>query len=264
MAAGNITLGRFQLSGIAPAPRGVPQIEVTFDIDANGIVNVSAKDMGTGKEQKITITSSTSLSEEEINQKVKEAEQYAAEDSKRKQEVEDRNKAENLIYETEKSLKELEGKIDENEKKEAEDAKEDLKKAQPFGQRQSIDKPRAPQVVVQGAGVFPQSQTILDDAGRGRQKIIGTFRAEQQEIDRAPVDAVLLKEAFSRRRREVGDLLVADDAPLRHAGLAVNFILRPGPELADQLRVVQNPLRKIYRYGHYSRLVTHSTSASIV
>ena len=129
MAAGNITLGRFQLSGIAPAPRGVPQIEVTFDIDANGIVNVSAKDMGTGKEQKITITSSTSLSEEEINQKVKEAEQYAAEDSKRKQEVEDRNKAENLIYETEKSLKELEGKIDENEKKEAEDAKEELKKA---------------------------------------------------------------------------------------------------------------------------------------
>lgn len=129
MAAGNITLGRFQLSGIAPAPRGVPQIEVTFDIDANGIVNVSAKDMGTGKEQKITITSSTSLSEEEINQKVKEAEQYAAEDSKKKQEVEDRNKAENLIYETEKSLKELEGKIDENEKKEAEDAKEDLKKA---------------------------------------------------------------------------------------------------------------------------------------
>ena len=129
MAAGNITLGRFQLSGIAPAPRGVPQIEVTFDIDANGIVNVRAKDMGTGKEQKITITSSTSLSEEEINQKVKEAEQYAAEDSKKKQEVEDRNKAENLIYETEKSLKELEGKIDENEKKEAEDAKEDLKKA---------------------------------------------------------------------------------------------------------------------------------------
>ncbi len=129
MAAGNITLGRFQLSGIAPAPRGVPQIEVTFDIDANGIVNVSAKDMGTGKEQKITITSSTSLSEDEIKQKVKEAEQYAAEDSKRKQEVEERNKAETLIYETEKSLKELEGKIDENEKKEVEDAKEDLKKA---------------------------------------------------------------------------------------------------------------------------------------
>ena len=129
MAAGNITLGRFQLSGIAPAPRGIPQIEVTFDIDANGIVNVSAKDMGTGKEQKITITSSTSLSEEEVKQKVKEAEQYAAEDAKRKQEVEDRNKAETLVYETEKSLKELEGKIDDAEKKDVEEAKEDLKKA---------------------------------------------------------------------------------------------------------------------------------------
>ena len=129
MAAGNITLGRFQLSGIAPAPRGIPQIEVTFDIDANGIVNVSAKDMGTGKEQKITITSSTSLSEEEVKQKIKEAEQYAAEDAKRKQEVEDRNKAETLVYETEKSLKELEGKIDDAEKKDVEEAKEDLKKA---------------------------------------------------------------------------------------------------------------------------------------
>ncbi len=129
MAAGNITLGRFQLSGIAPAPRGIPQIEVTFDIDANGIVNVSAKDMGTGKEQKITITSSTNLSEDEINQKVKEAEQYSAEDAKLKQAAEDRNKAENLIYETEKSLKELEGKIDESEKNDVEAAKEELKKA---------------------------------------------------------------------------------------------------------------------------------------
>ena len=129
MASGNVTLGRFQLTGIPPAPRGVPQIEVTFDIDANGIVNVSAKDMGTGKEQKITITSSTSLSEEEVKQKVKEAEQYAAEDAKRKQEVEDRNKAETLVYETEKSLKELEGKIDDAEKKDVEEAKEDLKKA---------------------------------------------------------------------------------------------------------------------------------------
>ncbi|OLR55506.1 molecular chaperone DnaK [Hornefia porci] len=129
MAAGNITLGRFQLTGIAPAPRGIPQIEVTFDIDANGIVNVSAKDLGTGKEQAITITSSTNLSEEEINQKVKEAEQYAAEDAKRKQEVEDRNKAETLVYETEKSLKELGDKVDANEKQDVEAAKEDLKKA---------------------------------------------------------------------------------------------------------------------------------------
>ncbi|MGN8712348.1 molecular chaperone DnaK [Hornefia butyriciproducens] len=129
MAAGNITLGRFQLTGIAPAPRGIPQIEVTFDIDANGIVNVSAKDLGTGKEQAITITSSTNLSEDEINQKVKEAEQYAAEDAKRKQEVEDRNKAETLVYETEKSLKELGDKVDAGEKQDVEAAKEDLKKA---------------------------------------------------------------------------------------------------------------------------------------
>ena len=126
MAAGNTTLGRFQLTGIAPAPRGIPQIEVTFDIDANGIVNVSAKDMGTGKEQRITITSSTNLSEEEINKKVKEAEAYAEEDKKRKEEVEIRNRAESLIYETEKSLKELEGKISEDEKTQITDAKDQL------------------------------------------------------------------------------------------------------------------------------------------
>ncbi len=128
-AADNITLGRFQLNGIAPAPRGVPQIEVTFDIDANGIVNVSAKDLGTGKSQNITITSSTNLSEGEIERKVKEAEQYAAEDKKRKEAVEERNKAESMIYETEKALKELEGKISEDEKKTVEDAKEDLRRA---------------------------------------------------------------------------------------------------------------------------------------
>ncbi len=126
MAAGNITLGRFQLTGIAPAPRGIPQIEVTFDIDANGIVNVSAKDMGTGKEQRITITSSTKLSDEEIQAKVKEAEQYAEEDKKRKEEVEIRNRAESLIYETEKSLKELEGKITDDEKNQITSAKDEL------------------------------------------------------------------------------------------------------------------------------------------
>ncbi|MCI5698401.1 MAG: molecular chaperone DnaK [Clostridiales bacterium] len=129
MAAGNITLGRFQLTGIAPAPRGVPQIEVTFDIDANGIVNVSAKDKGTGKEQNITITSSTKLSEEEIEAKVREAEQYAEEDKKRKEEIEIRNKAEALVYDTEKSLKDLEGKLSDSEKSEVETAKDDLKKA---------------------------------------------------------------------------------------------------------------------------------------
>ena len=112
----NTTLGRFQLTGIPAAPRGVPQIEVTFDIDANGIVNVSAKDLGSGNEQKITITASTKLSEDEINKKVREAEQFAQEDKKKKEIVETKNNAESLIYQTEKTLKDLEGKISEEEK----------------------------------------------------------------------------------------------------------------------------------------------------
>ena len=112
MAQYNKTLGRFQLDGIAPAPRGVPQIEVTFDIDANGIVHVSAKDLGTGNEQKITITASSNMSEEDIKRAMDEAERYAAEDKKRKEEVETVNQADNLIYQTEKTMKDMEGKID--------------------------------------------------------------------------------------------------------------------------------------------------------
>ena len=111
MAADNVTLGRFQLSGIPPARRGVPQIEVTFDIDVNGIVNVSAKDLGTGKEQKITISSSNKLSEDEINQKVKEAEMYAEEDKKKKESIEVKNQGESLVYETEKTIQELGDKV---------------------------------------------------------------------------------------------------------------------------------------------------------
>ena len=116
MAAYNKTLGRFQLGGIAPAPRGVPQIEVTFDIDANGIVKVSAKDLGTGKEANISITASTNLSKEDIDKAVREAEQFAAEDKARKDEVDTHNNAEHLVYQTEKTLKELEGKISAEEK----------------------------------------------------------------------------------------------------------------------------------------------------
>ena len=145
MAAGNITLGRFQLTGIPAAPRGVPQIEVTFDIDANGIVNVSAKDLGTGKEQSITITSSTKLSEEEIQAKVKEAEQYAEEDKKRKEEVEVRNQAETMVYETEKNLKELENALSEDEKNDIVAAKDDLKAALENG---SIDDIKAKQEIL--------------------------------------------------------------------------------------------------------------------
>ena len=116
MAQYNKTLGRFSLTGIAPAPRGVPQIEVTFDIDANGIVKVSAKDKGTGNEQKITITASSNLSEEDIDKAVKEAEKYAEEDKKRKEEVETRNNAESMVYQCEKSLGEIGDKIDANDK----------------------------------------------------------------------------------------------------------------------------------------------------
>ena len=128
MASDNTTLGRFQLMGIPSAPRGVPQIEVTFDIDANGIVNVSAKDLGSGKEQKITITASTKLSEDEINEKIKEAEKFAEEDKKKKEVIEVKNNAESLIYQTEKSLKDLGDKVTEDEKNNINSKIEELKK----------------------------------------------------------------------------------------------------------------------------------------
>ena len=127
MAAYNKTLGRFQLSGIAPAPRGVPQIEVSFDIDANGIVNVSAKDLGTGKEQNITITASSNLSKEDIDKAVREAEQFAAEDKARKEEVDTHNEADQTVYQLEKSLNELGGKITDSEKAPIQAAIEHLK-----------------------------------------------------------------------------------------------------------------------------------------
>jgi molecular chaperone DnaK len=127
MAAYNKTLGRFQLSGIAPAPRGVPQIEVTFNIDANGIVNVSAKDLGTGKEQNITITASTNLSKEDIDKAVREAEQFAAEDKARKEEVDAHNEADQTAYQLEKSLNDLGDKVSESEKAPVKAAIEKLK-----------------------------------------------------------------------------------------------------------------------------------------
>ena len=138
MARDNKSIGRFHLDGIPAAPRGVPQIEVTFDIDANGIVNVSAKDLGTGKSQNITITSSTKLSEDEINQKVKEAEQYAEEDKKKKEEVEVKNQAETLIYETEKNVKELDQALSEEEKNDINAAKDALQSALNAGNIEDI------------------------------------------------------------------------------------------------------------------------------
>ncbi|MGG3563806.1 molecular chaperone DnaK [Neobacillus rhizosphaerae] len=129
MAANNKTLGRFQLSDIPPAPRGIPQIEVTFDIDKNGIVNVRAKDLGTNKEQQITIKSSTGLSDDEIQKMVREAEENAEADKQRKEEVELRNEADQLVFQTEKTLKDLEGKVDAAEVAKANEAKDELKQA---------------------------------------------------------------------------------------------------------------------------------------
>lgn len=129
MAADNKTLGRFQLTDIPPAPRGIPQIEVTFDIDKNGIVNVSAKDLGTQKEQKITIKSSSGLSDEEIERMVKDAEANAEADKQRKEEVDLRNDVDALLFTVDKTLKELEGKVDADEVKKAEEARDELKAA---------------------------------------------------------------------------------------------------------------------------------------
>jgi len=129
LAQHNVTLGRFQLTGIPSAPRGVPQIEVKFDIDVNGIVNVTAKDMATNKEQKITITSSSGLKDDEIEQMIKDAERFAEEDSKRFKEIEARNAADSIIYQVDKNLKEFEDKIDEADRSAVNNAKEDLQKA---------------------------------------------------------------------------------------------------------------------------------------
>ena len=140
MAADNKTLGNFQLTNIPAAPRGVPQIEVTFDIDANGIVNVKAKDLGTGKEQSITITSSTNLSDDEIERMRKEAEENKEADAKRKEEADLKNEAEQVIFQTESSLKELGDKVDKKEKEKAEKQKEELKKALEKGDLEDIKK----------------------------------------------------------------------------------------------------------------------------
>jgi molecular chaperone DnaK len=129
MASDNISLGRFHLTGIPPAPRGVPQVEVTFDIDANGIVNVSAKDLGTGKEQSITISGSTNLSQDEIEKKIKDSETYAEEDKKHKEAIEVKNQAESLVYNAEKTIKEHGDKVSAEDRKSMEKAIEELKES---------------------------------------------------------------------------------------------------------------------------------------
>ena len=138
MASGNTTLGRFTLDGIPAAPRGVPQIEVTFDIDANGIVNVSAKDLGTGREQHITITSSSNMSKEDIDRAVKDAEKFAEEDKKQKEAVETKNQAENLVFQSEKSLEDIGDKLPESDKADVRAALETLKNTLKDGTTEQI------------------------------------------------------------------------------------------------------------------------------
>ncbi len=139
MARDNKSLGIFNLDGIAPAPRGVPQIEVTFDIDANGIVSVSAKDLGTGKQQQITITASSNMSKDDIEKAVRDAEQYAEQDKKRREEIETRNQADSLVYQTDKVLKDLEGKISEGEVNDIKAKQEELKTAIQGGDIKTIE-----------------------------------------------------------------------------------------------------------------------------
>ena len=140
MARDNKVLGTFKLTGLPPAPRGVPQIEVSFDIDANGILNVSAKDTATGKEQSITITASSGLTGDEVDQMVKEAEKHKQEDLKRKEEIELRNQADQMLYSTEKLLTENTGKVSPEDEQKVRDALEELKKAKEGGSAESIKK----------------------------------------------------------------------------------------------------------------------------
>ncbi len=174
MAADNSTLGRFQLTDIPPAPRGVPQIEVTFDIDANGIVNVSAKDLGTGKEQKITITASSNLSEEEIEKKVKEAEQFEEEDKKKKEAIETKNQADSLIYQIEKALEEGKDKISEEEKAQVQGELDKLKKAK---EEENVEEMKAAIESVNKA-FHVISQKMYEEAQKAQQAQQG---GEQQE-----------------------------------------------------------------------------------
>ena len=181
MADGNITLGRFQLTGIAPAPRGIPQIEVTFDIDANGIVNVSAKDLGTGKEQQITITSSTKLSEDEINAKIKEAEQYAEEDKKKKEEVEVKNQAEGMLFETEKQMNELGDKVTADEKSKVDAAREDLKKAVEANDVEDIKA----KIEALTQAFYPMSSRIYQEAQQAQASAAGSGEQAQDSAQSA-------------------------------------------------------------------------------
>jgi molecular chaperone DnaK len=193
MAASNKTLGRFELVGIPPAPRGIPQIEVTFDIDANGIVNVSAKDTATGKEQSIQITASSGLSKEEIDKLVKDAELHADEDKKKRELVEARNHADTLIYTTEKSLKDLGDKVDDETRNNIETASAALKKAMEGDDVQEIQ--RLSEELTQAShkvaeAMYKQaSEAGAGAAGAGPDAAGGAAGADATSADEDVVDA---------------------------------------------------------------------------
>ena len=185
MAADNKTLGRFQLTDIPAAPRGVPQIEVKFDIDKNGIVNVSAKDLGTNKEQKITIKSSSGLSDEEIDRMVKEAKENEEADKKRKEEVDLRNEVDQLIFQTDKTLKELDGKVSDDEIKQVKDAKEALKKAQEANDLEDMKAKKDELTkIIQDVSVklYQQAQAASQAAGADGQAD-GRAKADDNTVD---------------------------------------------------------------------------------
>ena len=184
-AADNKTLGRFSLDGIPAAPRGIPQIEVTFDIDANGIVHVKAKDLGTQKEQKITITSSSGLKEEEIDRMVKEAEAHAAEDKARKEELDIKNNADSLVYQAEKALKDLDGQGDAALLKEVEEAKDKLKKSIEAGNIEDIKKDS--EALEQP--LHKLAEQMYAAAQQAQQAAGGAEQGEQAKADDNVVDA---------------------------------------------------------------------------
>jgi len=200
MAGDNKSIGRFHLDGIPPAPRGVPQIEVTFDIDANGILHVSAKDLGTGKEQKITITASSGLSDDEVKDMVGDAEKHAAEDQQRREEVETKNMAENVAYQTEKLLKEQGDKVDAEKKAKVESAVADLKKAVESGDTAEMKaKMEALNTEMQALSADLYAQAKTEPGAQAG----GTSGAEEQESGGA-------KQEGGEPKKEEGDVIDAD------------------------------------------------------
>ncbi|MBW2220196.1 MAG: Hsp70 family protein, partial [Deltaproteobacteria bacterium] len=192
MAEGNKTLGRFELVGIPPAPRGIPQIEVTFDIDANGIVNVSAKDQATGKEQSIQITASSGLPKEEIDKLVKDAELHAEDDKKKKELVEARNTADSLIYQTEKSIKDLGDKVDAETKTKIDEAVsnlktamegEDVEKIKQLSEELTQSSHKLAEAMYQQASQAGQEQAAGDSPGDGDAGNADSAKADEDVVD---------------------------------------------------------------------------------